>query len=74
MTNYDRYLAQASRLATTSHDRYLNCVARLAQRYSRGGKLIISVGGKPSRYARLEAMAAVKYLGCDPAKMGGALS
>lgn len=58
----------------TNYDRYLNCVARLAQRYSRDGRLIVSVDGKPSRYARLEAMAAVKYLGCDPAKMGGVLS
>lgn len=54
----------------TNLDRYLEVCRKLRNRYQReDGAVIISVGGKYSRYAYLEDLAAVKYLGCDPRKV-----
>lgn len=54
----------------TRHDRYLATCRKLRNRYERDGMLVTHIGGKPTRYYQLEGMAAVKYLGCDPAKIG----
>lgn len=51
--------------------RYSEVTRRLQARYTQAdGNLIITVGGKPTRYLWLEAMACVKYLHCDPSKLG----
>jgi len=51
---------------------YSHVARRLQARYTNkdDGNLVITVGGKPTRYLWLEAMACVKYLHCDPAKLG----
>jgi hypothetical protein len=43
------------------YDRYIAVARRLQARYSVNGALVVSVGGKPSRYARLEQMAFWRY-------------
>jgi hypothetical protein len=43
-------------------DRYLKIAGWLAERYTFGGRLALSFGDCPSRYSRLEQMAAQKYL------------
>ncbi len=43
-------------------DRYLAIVAWLRARYTVSDQIIISVGGMPSAYSRIEQAAAKKYL------------
>jgi len=43
-------------------DRYLKLAEWLAHRYTYGGRLALAFGDSPSRYTRLENMAARKYL------------
>lgn len=51
--------------------RYSDVCRRLHQRYQRpDGRVVTTVGGEATRYYTLESMAAVKYLGCDPQKLG----
>lgn len=47
-----------------NRDRYLRLVEWLRRRYSVNGELVISVGRVPSRYARLEDLAAQRWLLC----------
>lgn len=48
----------------TPWDKYLNVEMKLRKRYTRpDGSLVLSIGGNPSRYAKLERLAAQKYLG-----------
>lgn len=57
-------------MAMTNHDRYLNVVHKLRNRYTdKDGRLVLSVGNQPSRYRQLEDAAAVKYLGCRPSRL-----
>jgi hypothetical protein len=42
--------------------KYLQCVKRLQKRYTVGGYIVLSHGGTPSPYTKLEKAAAVKYL------------
>lgn len=53
-------------------NRYSETASRLAWRYTdpTTGMLATHVNGQPTRYYTLEALAAVKYLGCDPTKLG----
>ena len=52
------------------YDKYLFVVNALKRRYRlQNGDLVISVGGIYSKYDKLEGLAAVKYLGCDPKKV-----
>lgn len=55
----------------TNQGRFISVCRKLWNRYYdpkiRG--VTVSVGGKPTKYRRLEDLAAVKYLGCDPAKL-----
>lgn len=50
----------------SNFDKYISVVNRLRKRYSKGGIIHISKGGVPCKYALLEDMAAVKYLGAHP--------
>ena len=43
-------------------DRYLRIANWLRARYTRAGELVISIGGKPTRYSRLELMAYRRYV------------
>lgn len=55
----------------TRHDRYLKTCRLLRNRYIDSRGLVVTHhNGMPTRYYSLEAMAAVKYLGCDPARLG----
>lgn len=45
-------------------------VDRLQRRYAPDGHLVLTHNGQPTRYYWLESMAIVKYLHCDPAKLG----
>ena len=48
-----------------SIQRYLAITTWARSRYTMpGGRLLVSVGGKPSKWSRIEDAAAVKYLGC----------
>lgn len=52
-------------------DHYSALERRLRKRYEReDGTIVISVGGIASRYHTLESLACVKYLECDPTKLG----
>jgi hypothetical protein len=44
-------------------DKYIEVTRKLQYRYAEKGTLVLSVGGVPSKYSRLEEMAATKYLG-----------
>lgn len=44
-------------------DRYLAIAQWARRRYSSGGVLVVSVGGKPSRYSRIELAAWKRYMG-----------
>ena len=50
-------------LNTSRRDRYLAITQFLRDRYTDAGRLCIAIGGQPSRYSRLERMAAARYLG-----------
>lgn len=52
-------MTQADRI-----DRYLAIVEWARRRYTRAGRLVISIGAAASRYSRIESAAAVRYLGC----------
>ena len=43
-------------------ERYLKIVKWLRKRYTRNGRLIIEVGGKLSKYKRIETLAWFKYM------------
>jgi hypothetical protein len=43
-------------------EKYLRLVRWAARRYTENGLLRVSVGGKPTRFARIEKAAARKYL------------
>jgi hypothetical protein len=43
-------------------ERYVKVVRWAARRYTENGLLRVSVGGKPTRFARIEKAAARKYL------------
>lgn len=51
----------SQKVVAERHDRYLTVVRRLQARYQRGMFLVVSVGGKPSRYSRLEMLAFWRY-------------
>jgi hypothetical protein len=53
----------------TKHDRYIFVCHKLRERYTINGRIVISERGAFTKYARLEDLAAVKYLGCRPAKV-----
>lgn len=44
-------------------DKYLKVVYWLRNRYTVDGRLVISIGGSPSQYKRLETTAWNKYMG-----------
>ena len=44
------------------HVRYIAVARRLTRRYMVGDQLVIAVGGRPSRYARLEQLAFWRYV------------
>jgi hypothetical protein len=56
------------------HDTYLKLMAWAQARYTRDGALIKSRGGCPSRYSRIEDLAATRYLGCAERHPGLSLS
>jgi hypothetical protein len=56
------------------HDTYLKIITWAQARYMREGRLITSRGGCPSRYSRIEDMAATRYLGCVERHKGLPLS
>jgi len=43
-------------------DKYLRCTDGLRKRYTKGKTLILTIGGNPTKYTRLEKLAAKKYL------------
>ena len=43
-------------------ERYLKIVKWLRKRYTRNGRLIFEVGGKLSKYKRIETLAWLKYM------------
>ncbi len=45
-----------------SEEKYLKIVQWLRKRYTKNGELIIDVGGKPTKYKRLVALAWCKYM------------
>lgn len=48
-------------------DDYLHTARRLRRRYTVNERLVLSVGRVPSKYTRLERMAARRYLGIGAA-------
>jgi hypothetical protein len=42
-------------------DRYLRIMAWARRRYMKNGRLVISIGGKPSRYTAIERLAFARY-------------
>ena len=57
--------------AMSNYDRYRAICRWAAERYRRpDGLLVLDTGGVPSTYRRIDNAAAVKYLGCDPRKLG----
>lgn len=57
-------------MRATRQDKYIEVCHKLRKRYTEpGGRLVVSIGNQRTKYTRLEDMAAVKYLGCDPAKL-----
>lgn len=61
--------ASSSCLEPHGSDKYLDVVAKLKKRYKMPNHLPIAEGGAPTKYAKLEIMASIKYLGLDPNKM-----
>jgi len=59
MTSLNRYI---SIVEMTSLNRYISIVKWARQRYTSAGVLIISTGGKPSTYSRIESAAFEKYM------------
>jgi hypothetical protein len=49
--------------AATKIDRYLAVVRWAQHRYAIDGALVVEVGGAPSPYSRIEAMARERFLG-----------
>lgn len=53
-----------------NRERYTALCLWARNRYTRpDGSVVISTGGVPSAYRRIDNAAAVKYLGCDPLKL-----
>lgn len=44
-------------------ERYLKIVAWARKRYTRAGRLVISIGGEPQAYKRIECAAWDRYMG-----------
>lgn len=55
-------------------DAYLKLMTWAMARYTRDGRLISSRGGCPSRYSRIDDLAATRYLGCVERHKGLSLS
>lgn len=49
--------------AETGAARYIRVLRWATRRYSKGGRLPLSIGGKPSRFTIIERLAACKHLG-----------
>jgi hypothetical protein len=47
---------------TTNEDKYFKIQQWLRKRYTKNGLLTIEVGGKPTKYKRLEKLAWFKYM------------
>ncbi len=48
-----------------SISRYERLMNWARNRYTEGSRLVVSIGAQPSRYARIEDMAAERYLTCN---------